>query len=75
MPVLISLLRGVNVGGHHKVKMDDLRAIYESLGCEDVQTFINSGNVIFKTAATRSSAPAQADRRRHRERLAAFART
>ncbi|MGC9948045.1 MAG: DUF1697 domain-containing protein [Bryobacteraceae bacterium] len=51
MPVLISLLRGVNVGGHHKVKMDDLRAIYESLGCDGVQTFINSGNVIFKTAA------------------------
>jgi uncharacterized protein (DUF1697 family) len=50
MPVLISLLRGVNVGGHHKVKMDNLRALYESLGCADVQTYINSGNVLFKTA-------------------------
>jgi len=50
MPVLISLLRGVNVGGHHKVKMDELRALYESLGCEDVRTYINSGNVIFRTA-------------------------
>ena len=50
MPVLISLLRGVNVGGHRKVKMDDLRAIYESLGFKDVQTYINSGNVLFKTA-------------------------
>jgi uncharacterized protein (DUF1697 family) len=49
MPVLISLLRGVNVGGHHKVKMDDLRALYESLGFEDVQTHINSGNVLFRT--------------------------
>jgi uncharacterized protein (DUF1697 family) len=49
MPVLISLLRGVNVGGHHKVKMDDLRALYESLGFEDVQTYINSGNVLFRT--------------------------
>lgn len=49
MPVLISLLRGVNVGGHRKVKMDDLRALYESLGFEDVQTYINSGNVLFKT--------------------------
>jgi uncharacterized protein (DUF1697 family) len=49
MPVLISLLRGVNVGGHHKVKMDDLRTLYESLGCEAVQTYINSGNVLFRT--------------------------
>lgn len=51
MPVLISLLRGVNVGGHHKVKMDDLRALYESLGFEDVQTYINSGNILFRTSA------------------------
>jgi uncharacterized protein (DUF1697 family) len=50
MPVLISLLRGVNLGGHRKVKMDDLRALYESLGFENVQTYINSGNVIFKTS-------------------------
>jgi len=51
MPVLISLLRGVNVGGHHKVKMEDLRSLYESLGFDGVQTYINSGNVIFRTAA------------------------
>ena len=51
MTVLVSLLRGVNVGGHRKVKMDDLRALYESLGFEDVRTYINSGNVLFRTAA------------------------
>jgi len=51
MPVLISLLRGVNAGGHHKVKMDELRTLYESLGCGDVQTYINSGNIVFRTAA------------------------
>ena len=50
MPVLISLLRGVNVGGNRKVKMDDLRALYESLGFDNVQTYINSGNVLFRTA-------------------------
>jgi len=50
MPVLISLLRGVNLA-HRKVKMDDLRALYESLGFEAVQTYINSGNVLFRTAA------------------------
>jgi len=49
MAVLISLLRGVNVGGHRKVKMADLQALYESLGFADVQTYINSGNVLFRT--------------------------
>src|ERR1035438_4868927 len=50
MTVLISLLRGVNLGGHRKVKMDELRALYESIGFEEVQTYINSGNVLFRTA-------------------------
>lgn len=51
MSVMISLLRGVNLGGHHKIKMDALRALYKSLGLRDPQTFIQSGNVIFKTDA------------------------
>ncbi len=50
MAVVISLLRGVNLAGHRKVKMDDLRALYESLGFDGVQTYINSGNVLFRTA-------------------------
>jgi uncharacterized protein (DUF1697 family) len=49
MPVVISMLRGVNVGGHNKIKMDALRTLYESLGLRDPQTFIQSGNVIFRT--------------------------
>ena len=49
MPVVISLLRGVNVGGHHMIKMDALRALYESLGLRDPQTYVQSGNVVFKT--------------------------
>jgi uncharacterized protein (DUF1697 family) len=49
MPVLISMLRGVNLGGHNKIKMDALRALYESLKFEDPRTFIQSGNVIFRT--------------------------
>jgi uncharacterized protein (DUF1697 family) len=49
MPVVISLLRAVNVGGRGKIKMDALRALYVSLGFEDVQTFIQSGNVVFRT--------------------------
>ena len=47
MPVIISLLRGVNVGGHHLIKMDALRALYESLGLRDAQTYLQSGNVVF----------------------------
>jgi uncharacterized protein (DUF1697 family) len=50
MPVIVSLLRGVNVGGH-MIKMDALRALYESLGLRKVETFIQSGNVIFTTQA------------------------
>jgi uncharacterized protein (DUF1697 family) len=49
MAVMISMLRGVNVGGHNKVKMDALRALYESLGLRDACTYVQSGNVIFST--------------------------
>jgi len=50
MPVIVSLLRGVNVGGH-MIKMDALRSLYESLGLRKVETFIQSGNVVFTTQA------------------------
>src|SRR5215472_787885 len=49
MPVLISMLRGVNVGAHNRIKMDALRSTYEQLKLEDVQTYVQSGNVIFRT--------------------------
>lgn len=49
MTAMISMLRGVNVGGHNKIKMDALRALYASLKFEDVATFIQSGNVVFRT--------------------------
>jgi uncharacterized protein (DUF1697 family) len=49
MAVLISMLRGVNVGGHKKIKMDALRALYESLKLRDPRTYVQSGNVIFST--------------------------
>ena len=47
--MLISLLRGVNVGGHNKIKMDALRVLYESLGLRDSITYVQSGNVVFRT--------------------------
>ena len=49
MPVVISLLRAVNVGGTSIIKMSDLRALFESLKFQDVLTYIQSGNVVFRT--------------------------
>ena len=43
----ISILRGINVAGQKKIKMADLKALYEKLGFESVVTYIQSGNVIF----------------------------
>jgi uncharacterized protein (DUF1697 family) len=51
MAVVISMLRGVNLGPHRRMKMDDLRAVYESLGLRDIETCLQSGNVVFRTAA------------------------
>src|ERR1022692_2807782 len=49
MPAIISMLRGVNVGAHNRIKMDALRALYESLGLHEPQTYVQSGNVVFRT--------------------------
>jgi uncharacterized protein (DUF1697 family) len=49
MPVLISLLRGVNVGGNNMIRMEALRALYVALGLRDPQTYVQSGNVVFHT--------------------------
>jgi uncharacterized protein (DUF1697 family) len=43
----IALLRGINVGGNNIIKMTDLRACFEALGFTEVQTYIQSGNVVF----------------------------
>ncbi|SHE13867.1 Uncharacterized protein conserved in bacteria [Chlamydia abortus] len=47
MPICIALLRGINVSGQKIIKMDQLSAIFESLGFQNVQTYIQSGNVVF----------------------------
>lgn len=49
MAVIVSMLRGVNVGGHNQIKMDALRALFLSLKLRDAQTYVQSGNVIFRT--------------------------
>jgi len=47
MTTFVSLLRGINVGGHKKIRMADLRGMYEGLGLVEVQSYIQSGNVVF----------------------------
>ena len=54
--VLIGLLRAVNVGGRNLIRMEALRAICKALKFRDVQTYVQSGNVVFKTDA-RDPAP------------------
>jgi uncharacterized protein (DUF1697 family) len=46
----IALLRGINVGGHNKVPMADLRRVLEDAGFEDVKTYVQSGNVALSAA-------------------------
>jgi uncharacterized protein (DUF1697 family) len=48
----IAFLRGINVGGHKVIKMEDLNALFTSLKFKNVKTFIQSGNVIFETEET-----------------------
>ena len=57
MPTHISLLRGINVGGNKKIRMAELKALYESLGFSNVTTYVQSGNVVFD--ADSADAPAQ----------------
>src|SRR5690606_17257665 len=50
MTVFVSMLRGVNVGGASRIKMQALQALYESLGLRDVRTLLQSGNVVFRSS-------------------------
>ena len=47
--VFVALLRGVNVGGNNMISMSSLKQSFEELGFTDVSTYINSGNIIFKS--------------------------
>jgi uncharacterized protein (DUF1697 family) len=51
MTTYIALLRGINVGGHQKVTMADLRDMATHLGLAEAQTLLQSGNLVFRTAA------------------------
>src|SRR5215212_2736426 len=51
MTTYVALLRGINVGGRTKILMADLRQLFLALGHADVQTYVQSGNVIFTSQA------------------------
>lgn len=55
----VALLRGINVGGKHIVKMANLRRLFEAAGATEVATHLQSGNVIFRAARTRLGAIAR----------------
>lgn len=49
MNIYIALLRGINVSGHNKIKMADLKSLFENMGFTHVKTYIQSGNVLFQS--------------------------
>jgi uncharacterized protein (DUF1697 family) len=49
MPAIVCMLRGVNVGGHNKIKMESLRSLCAALKLERAQTYVQSGNVVFRS--------------------------
>jgi uncharacterized protein (DUF1697 family) len=50
MKTYVSMLRGINVSGHRRVKMEELKQTYLSLGYRNVRTYLQSGNVVFESA-------------------------
>lgn len=55
MPTYISILRGINVSGQKKIKMADLKVLFEKLGFINVQTYIQSGNIVFQFKETKAA--------------------
>jgi uncharacterized protein (DUF1697 family) len=49
MKTLVALLRGINVGGKNTIPMSKLKSLLWSLGLQDVVTYIQSGNVVFRS--------------------------
>lgn len=45
----VALLRGINAGKNRRIEMKKLKILFESIGCTNVSTYINSGNVIFES--------------------------
>lgn len=59
------LLRGVNVGGNHRVPKAEFQAVLEDLGFQDVVIYINSGNAVFTSGQTVKASDVQAALEKH----------
>lgn len=76
----LALLRGINVGGNNIIKMADLKACFENMGFTEVVTYIQSGNVLFrsaekdKTKLTRKIEQVLSERFSYKSRLVVVAR-
>jgi uncharacterized protein (DUF1697 family) len=55
MKTFISMLRGINLGAKNRIAMPALKSLYESLGLANVVTYVQSGNIVFKSAITDES--------------------
>ena len=62
MPTYIALLRGINVSGQKKIKMADLRQLLTDAGLDNVQTYLQSGNVVFRSEADAEEAAQKIER-------------
>src|SRR5207253_11376903 len=56
MAAYIAMLRGVNVSGHNTIKMDVVRGFCQGLGFRNVETYVESGNIVFQTATENPAA-------------------
>ena len=55
MKTLIALFRGINVGGKNLLPMKQLVSLMEDIGCQDIKTYIQSGNAVFRSKESRTS--------------------
>ncbi len=55
MAAYVAMLRGVNVSGHNTIKIEALRGLCQSFGFRKVETYIQSGNIVFQTAPENSA--------------------
>lgn len=61
----VALVRGINVGGNHRVPKAEFQAVLEGLGFRDVVIYINSGNAVFASASQPKAADVQAALEKH----------
>jgi uncharacterized protein (DUF1697 family) len=61
------MLRGINIGSRRRVSMSDLRAAFEALGADEVQTYVQSGNVVFRSADAAGKLVGRVERKIHAE--------